>query len=178
MPLLPSRISLYRLGYSGLVLLTLALCTIPGITTSGVILWPDLVYCITIAWLIRAPMHVPPWLLVGVFLLRDILLGLPPGLWTAMILLTGLIIILSYEWLRSHIYLIQWILVAGLYLCALIAMQSVLLITRLPVPTSENLVRSFVMTALAYPLASALIALIIREDAARDGTTEGATGWL
>jgi len=178
MALLSPHQALHRLCYVGLVLLTLAISTTPELSASGLIMWPDLVYCITAAWLVRCPEHVPPWLLTTLFLLRDIILGLPPGLWTALVVLIGIALCLLHNWLKSQPYLLEWIVVSALFFCALFAMQCILLIAQLPISTLANLFRAMAMTALAYPLVSLFLHLVIRVRVSYEDTHEGAPGWL
>ncbi|WP_172292316.1 rod shape-determining protein MreD [Pseudoruegeria sp. HB172150] len=56
---------------------------------------PDLLLCITCAWVLRRPHYVPTLLIAAVFLLTDILYMRPPGLWTGLV-------VLSVEYLRAR----------------------------------------------------------------------------
>ncbi|OSP56302.1 hypothetical protein [Pseudoruegeria sp. SK021] len=56
---------------------------------------PDLMLALTMAWAIRRPDLVPVWLVAPVFFVADMLLMHPPGLWTALVILT-------VEWLRKR----------------------------------------------------------------------------
>ena len=44
---------------------------------------PDLMLAFTFAWVLRRPDYVPVLLIAAIFLLEDMLLMRPPGLWTA-----------------------------------------------------------------------------------------------
>lgn len=56
---------------------------------------PDLLLCITLAWVLRRPQYVPTLLIALVFLVTDMLFIRPPGLWTAMA-------VLGVEFLRAR----------------------------------------------------------------------------
>lgn len=57
---------------------------------------PEIMMCLTFAWVVRRPDYVPVMLIAAVFLLSDLLLLRPPGLWTALI-------VISSEYLRSRV---------------------------------------------------------------------------
>ncbi len=173
-----SQATLYRLAFVGLVLLTLAFSTTPDLTTSWLILWPDLVYCLTVAWLVRRPEHVPPWLVAGLLLIRDVILGLPPGLWAALVVLTGIVICLLRTWLQSQSFLLEWIMAAALYFLALSVMQGILLVAQLPVMSLATMVRATVVTILAYPLVVLFLHSIVRVRVSYGDSHAGAPGWL
>ncbi|MBK1634731.1 rod shape-determining protein MreD [Rhodovulum adriaticum] len=77
----------YRLLYAGLAGALIFLLILPIDTMPGGLPGPDLMLCLTIAWLHRRPDYLPPWLIAGVFLMLDIMLMRPPGLLTALVLL-------------------------------------------------------------------------------------------
>ena len=56
---------------------------------------PDLLLCITFAWILRRPQYVPTPLIALVFLITDLLFMRPPGLWTALV-------VLGVEFLRAR----------------------------------------------------------------------------
>jgi rod shape-determining protein MreD len=57
---------------------------------------PDLLVCLTFAWVLRRPDYVPLLLLVPVLLLADFVLMRPLGLWT-------LILLIASEYLRRRV---------------------------------------------------------------------------
>ena len=50
---------------------------------------PDIILLIALSWIVMRPDYVPVLLLAVVFLLTDLLLMRPPGLWTALAVLAG-----------------------------------------------------------------------------------------
>ncbi|WP_299646037.1 rod shape-determining protein MreD [uncultured Jannaschia sp.] len=57
---------------------------------------PELMVCLTAAWVLRRPDYVPVWLLLPLLLLDDALLLRPLGLWTLLVLLLS-------EYLRRRV---------------------------------------------------------------------------
>ncbi|KGB81915.1 hypothetical protein JT55_10780 [Rhodovulum sp. NI22] len=85
----------YRVVFGLLGAVLIFLYLLPLDTTPGRFPGPDLLLCLAFAWVQRRPDFLPPFLLVGVFLMADMLLMRPPGLWTALVLLGA-------EFLRSR----------------------------------------------------------------------------
>ncbi|WP_179380144.1 hypothetical protein [Jannaschia marina] len=77
----------YRLIFAGLSALVIFVALLPFGAGEGAVPGPDLVVCMTAAWVLRRPDYVPVWLLVSVLLVSDFLLMRPLGLWTLVILL-------------------------------------------------------------------------------------------
>lgn len=63
--------------------------------TFGLFPAPDLLLCLTLAWVVRRPDLLPAPLIAGYFLLEDILFLRPIGLW-------ALIVLLTTEFLRAR----------------------------------------------------------------------------
>ncbi|MDB2407275.1 rod shape-determining protein MreD [Jannaschia sp.] len=86
----------YRLAYVGLAAIILFFALLPFGPPEGGVPGPDLLVCLTFAWILRRPDYVPVWLLVPVLLLADALLMRPLGLWT-------LVTLLGSEYLRRRV---------------------------------------------------------------------------
>ncbi|MGB3408974.1 MAG: rod shape-determining protein MreD [Jannaschia sp.] len=84
----------FRLLYAVLVLTYLFFALLPF--DEGIVPAPDLVLCMTFAWVMRRPDYIPVWLLVPLLLLADALLMRPLGLWT-------LVVFLMSEYLRRRV---------------------------------------------------------------------------
>lgn len=82
-----SRLWTMRLAFGALVMAILFLHLLPLQTGAGGLIWPDLVLCFALAWSVRRPEFVPATLLAAVFLLSDLLLQRPPGLWALLALI-------------------------------------------------------------------------------------------
>ena len=79
-------------GIAGLILFFQLL---PLRTAPRALPGPDLLVCLSFAWIQRRPDFVPPLLLAGLLFLADILLMRPLGLW-------ALLVLLGAEFLRSR----------------------------------------------------------------------------
>ena len=82
-----SRLWTMRLAFAFLVLAILFFRLLPLQTDVGGLIWPDFVLGFALAWSVRRPEFVPAVLLAGVFLLSDLLLQRPPGLWAVLALI-------------------------------------------------------------------------------------------
>ena len=83
--------------YVGLVLMSLFLRLRP--IDPGRVGWPgpDLILCLTLAWVQRRPDYLPAGLVAAVILAEDLFMLRPPGLWAALT-------VLGAEFLRSRGY--------------------------------------------------------------------------
>lgn len=88
-----------RWGYRGLYVFLAAFFVFVRILPLSTLptTWPgpDLLLCVTMAWVLRRPEFVPAALVAIVFLIEDLLFLRPPGLW-------ALIVLLGCEFMRSR----------------------------------------------------------------------------
>lgn len=113
---------------------------------------PDILLLCALFWTVVRPALVPVWLLAVVFLMSDLLLMRPPGLWTALT-------ILGCEFLRSRRvlyrnapFVMEWLLVAVVVAAMTVANVIMLSIFAVPQPTFGLTVIRLIFTILAYPL--------------------------
>jgi len=122
---------------------------------------PDLLLCLTLAWVMRRPDYLPVWLIAGVVLVEDLILMRPPGLWTALV-------VMASEFIRSRValtrelnFLVEWLLVSGLMVAMLLAYRLVFAMALLPqLPLGFALVQ-LVWSVLAYPVVVAASRLVL-----------------
>jgi rod shape-determining protein MreD len=113
---------------------------------------PDLLICITFAWVLRRPQYVPTPLIALVFLVTDMLFMRPPGLWTALVVLGVEFLRAKESTSRELPFLVEWAMVSGVLLVMTLAdrlVQSALLINQVGFGL---VLLQFVTTILAYPL--------------------------
>ena len=98
-PASASRIS-HRLLFVAIAALILFLRLLP--LTAEPVRWPgpDLILCLTFAWILRRTDYLPAYLIVIVFFVDDLLSMRPPGLWT-------LLALFATEFLRSREMLLR-----------------------------------------------------------------------
>lgn len=142
----------YRLLFIGLALLLLFLRLLPLGNTAGGFPGPDLLLCLTFAWVMRRPDFLPLGLLLPVFLIEDLVLMRPPGLWTALV-------VLATEFLRSRTaltrelnFVTEWVLAGGLMIGMLVAYRLAFGVVLLPQPPFGFAVVQVLWSILAYPV--------------------------
>ena len=123
---------------------------------------PDLLFCLTAAYLMRRPRWAPVALIVVVQLLADILFLRPLGLWPA-------ISLIGFEFLRRQTNAsnevsvpLEIALVVGTFTAAVFANGLAQLIFAVPQPSFLSSVLHILTTALAYPLVIAFTHFILR----------------
>ena len=113
---------------------------------------PDVLVLIALSWTILRPSLLPVWLLAAVFLISDLLLMRPPGLWTALTILACEFLRTRRAPLKNSTFFIEWLAVAGVITAMTVANTLVLSIFTVPQPTFGLTVIRMIFTILAYPL--------------------------
>jgi len=147
-----SGLWLYRglfVGFAAVLIFVQLLPLHPG---PGRLPGPDVLLLIALCWTIRQPSLVPVWLLAAVFLVSDLLLMRPPGLWTALTILACEFLRGRRVPLRSATFAVDWLAVAGVIAAMTVANTIVLTIFAVPQPTFGLTVIRMIFTILAYPL--------------------------
>ncbi len=149
------RPQLEMLGYMGLFLtlfaLSLFLRLLPlNITGAG---WPapNLVLCVTMAWVLRRPAHLPAPVIGLAFLIEDLFTLRPPGLW-ALAVVAGTEFLRRRHAVAREITLpLEWALVSAVMLVMLLAYRSVLAIVMVPRTPLDLSLIGLAFTVLCYP---------------------------
>lgn len=144
-------VSLY-LGLGAAVLFLRLLPLGPGTGLPG----PDLFLALTCAWVLRRPDYVPVLAIAAAFLVEDLLLGRPPGLW-------ALVVVLGTEFLRARRtvmrdvgFLLEWALVTGVLVAMLLAGRLLTAILMVPQPSLGLSLVQLLATILTFPVVVAL----------------------
>lgn len=161
----------FRRLYVGLAALLIFLRILPLHTAPTLWPGPDLLLCITFAWVLRRPEYVPAPLIALVFLMEDLVLMRPPGLWTVIVLLTAEFLREREAFTRELTFATEWAMVAGAVFTTLLGYRFVFLLTFLPEPPLVLSVLQAGATILAYPLVVVASALAF-------GLRKAATGEL
>lgn len=114
---------------------------------------PDMLIAFAFAWSLRRPEYVPPLLLAGLFLLSDLLLQRPPGLWALLALLACENLKSRSRNLRDATFGAEWVAVAVLLIGILLLNQLVLSILLIPPPQLRLSLLELGTTILIYPVA-------------------------
>lgn len=112
---------------------------------------PDLMLCLSLAWVLRRPDLLPAPVIAAFFFIEDILLMRPPGLWALIVLMGTEFLRRRSEQLRGYNVLYEYALVAGLMLVMFLANRAMLAIVIMPREPLGLSFAHFAVTVLAYP---------------------------
>jgi rod shape-determining protein MreD len=113
---------------------------------------PDLHLAITFAWVLRRPEYVPPLLVAGTFLMSDLLLQRPPGLWAALALVGSEALRSRAPGLRDLTFPVEWLNVATTTLAMFLGYRIILGVMMIEAgPLSPTIVQALVTVAV-YPV--------------------------
>lgn len=166
-----TRLWAYRALFVALAALLLFVRLLPLSTLPVRIPGPDLMLCITLAWVLRRPDFVPAIVIVAVVLLEDMLAMRPPGLW-------ALIVLLGSEFLRDRgasmrglPFLAEWATVSAVMAIMLLANRLVLAVVMVPQTGLGLTLLQLLATVAAYPVvvAASHLALGLRGASDIDG---------
>lgn len=113
---------------------------------------PDLMLCMVMAWVLRRPTDLPLPVIGLVFLIEDLFMLRPPGLW-ALAVLAGTEFLRRRHAVAREITLpLEWALVSAVMLVTLITYRIVLAIVMVPQPPLDLSLLGLAVTVLCYPL--------------------------
>ncbi|HRK42718.1 MAG TPA: rod shape-determining protein MreD [Gemmobacter sp.] len=112
---------------------------------------PDLVLCLTLAWLLRRPDYLPALLIAAVVFLEDLLLMRPPGLWTAVVLLGTEVLRSRIALTRELSFLLEWLFIGMLMMGMFLAYRLVHVVTLMPQPGFGYAMVQVLASILVYP---------------------------
>ncbi|MEO0484683.1 MAG: rod shape-determining protein MreD [Pseudomonadota bacterium] len=154
-PTAPSHWPL-RAGYAALVLAILLVHLLPVEFGLGGWVWPDLLLVVSCVWVVRRPGAIPVWAFALTFLLADLLLQRPPGLWAALAVIATEALRGRADDMREVVFSVECAYVAlaitGLY-AGFAAIWYVLVPYAMPYGL---LAMQWLLTCLAYPIAALL----------------------
>lgn len=113
---------------------------------------PDLLVCLTLAWVLRRPDYMPAVLVAAVFLLQDLLMMRPPGLWALLVLLATEFLRSRQPLMREFGFGLEWGMVAIVMSSIWMLERLVLALTVVPQPGLGAHLLQLLLTILAYPL--------------------------
>ncbi|PPB82105.1 rod shape-determining protein MreD [Albidovulum inexpectatum] len=159
-PRLASRLA-HRAAYLVLAAVLIVLRLLPLSTQPSAWPLPDLLLCLTLAWLLRRPDHVPALSIVAVLLIEDLLTLRPVGLWPLIILSVTEILRSRSSGLRDLPFVVEWMVVAGaVFLAGLIDWVVLALALAPQVGLGPTMVQA-ALTVMAYPAVVAALAVLL-----------------
>lgn len=127
---------------------------LPAATTGltfGLFPAPDIMLCLTLAWVLRRPDLLPAPLIVGYFLLEDILFLRPVGLWALLVLGATEFLRARTPALRGLNVWVEFMVITGLMTALFLANRAVLAIVMTPLPPLGLSLMHLLGTILIYP---------------------------
>lgn len=149
----PTRRRLAGLAlYVGLAMLVLFLRLLP--LAPGRVPWPgpDLVLCLTLAWVLRRPDQVPALAIAAVVLVEDLLLMRPVGLWAAVVVIGSEVARAREARWRAHPFVVEWLRVSLLMALMMAAARLAVLVVLLPAPPLGQVLLQWLASVAAYPV--------------------------
>lgn len=156
-----SRLWMMRTGFAVLMLVILFFHLLPLQTATGGLIWPDIALCFAFAWSVRRPEYVPSLLLAAAFLLTDLLLQRPPGLWAVLALIGCEQLKAQSRGLRDSTLMAEIASVAVWIIGIAIAYRVVLSVLLVDAPSFGPLLLQAGATVIAYPLVVAITHCIL-----------------
>ncbi|UWR33183.1 rod shape-determining protein MreD [Sulfitobacter sp. W027] len=147
-----SRLWVMRLSFVALALVILFFHLLPLETIPRSWAGPDLLLGFACAWALRRPEYVPALFLTLVFLLSDLLLQRPPGLWAVLALIGVENLKSRGRHLRDASFAAEWLTVVVILTMVIFANRVLLSLALVPTPSMTLNLTELALTALAYPL--------------------------
>lgn len=113
---------------------------------------PDLLVCLTFAWVLRRPDYLPALMIGAVFFVEDLLLLRPPGLWALMVLLGSEFLRRRVGLLREVTIVLEVAIVSAVLLVMTLAYRIVLAIVMVPQAPLGLSLGQFIVTVAVYPV--------------------------
>ncbi len=117
---------------------------------------PDILLCLTLAWVVRRPDMLPAPVIMGYFLLEDLLLMRPPGLWALIVLLASEFLRARTEQMRGYAFWLEYMVIFIVLAIMFFANRAILAIVMVPQAPLGLSLQLFLGTVLAYPAMVAL----------------------
>lgn len=166
-----TRLWLLRLGFAALALAILFVDLLPLQTVARNWAAPDFLLCIAFTWSVRRPDYAPLGLLAILFLLADLLLQRPPGLYAALSIVACAHLQSKGPSLRTNGFAREWLRIGALLLAIAIGARVILAIMLIPAPSLWLTLMQVLATMIAYPI-------VVFACAALFGIRQGAPGEL
>lgn len=148
----PRRIWTWRGLYVGLGICVIFFRILPLETGTPGLPGPDIILCVTLAWVLRQPAAVPIVLIAVVFLLADILLQRPMGLWTLLALLAAEALYNRRATLTEAPFLVEMTIVAGVIPMMVVAERVILWLLMTDQPSLGLVLMEGLATIVIYPI--------------------------
>lgn len=121
---------------------------------------PDLLLVVTLVWVARRPNHLPTLLIAFIFLMADLFLMRPPGLWTALVVILTETLRRQQRDFRNLPFLAEWGTIAVGIVTITLLHRIILVLAGTTLAPLGLTMMEMVLSILAYP-AIALLAYLV-----------------
>jgi len=141
-----------RLVWLALFVALVMAALLPFDTMPPVWAGPDLLLAITLVWVMRRPDLVPMPVIAVSWFLADILLQRPPGLMTALVLITSEVLRRRNAQLRGLPFILEWLTASAAIIALTLGFRIALALLLTPQAPLGLSLMQMVMTLLAWPV--------------------------
>jgi len=156
------KIWVYRLLFVVLGLLAIAYPLLPLQFTPERWPAPELLFALTMAWVVRQPQSAPFLLIAGLAIISDAVLMRPMGLWALLLLMASETVRFSYKSIQERGWAMELSLVAMLLLAMVIVQNLLLWVSFSQSLEVATLLQFAMLTLLCYPVMVAFLHYILR----------------
>lgn len=148
------RLWTYRAGIAVLGLLVVLWSILPFNMNAGTLPPPDILFCFTMAYIIRKPELMPVRSILVVFFLRDVLTQAPLGLFTLSMVLASEAVRTNLQAFRGYSFGKEWMWIGTIFATITILQKLILEITFTQAPDLDELIYQILFTVGIYPVAA------------------------
>ena len=141
-----------RLLYSALCGLVVMFHLLPLGQLGAISFSPDIILCITLAWIVRRPDYAPILLIAVIALLADLLLMRVPGLWAALTVLLADSVSKQRHKMRSTGFGVEWFRVSVGIAVIFVVERVALGFLFVETPPLGASIAQYLATLVAYPI--------------------------
>ena len=123
---------------------------------------PELLFALTMAWVVREPKSAPFLLIALLAIIADAVLMRPMGLWALMLLIASETVRFSYRAIQERGLIMEFSLVTALIVAMLIVQNLLLWVSFSQSLDASRMLQYGVLTLLCYPVMIAFLHYIIR----------------
>lgn len=134
---------------------------------------PNLILCFACAWCLRRPEYVPALSLALVFLVADLLLQRPPGLWALLALIGCENLKSRARSLRDANFVAEWLTVGVIMVAIALLNHIILALALVETPKLALILSELAMTLLFYPITVLITHSVMRVRKAAPGDLDG-----
>ena len=147
-----SRVWVLRGVFVVLAFALMAAALVPLDMRPSVWAGPDVLLAVALVWVVRQPSALPVGVVAIVFLIADLLLMRPPGLWAALVVVLTEAIRRRHTEFRSTSFLVEWGAVAGGIVAIALVYRTILFVLAVPRAPFGLSAMETAATIIAYPI--------------------------